>query len=1083
MELLKKLSHSSKKVHRAGMKNARRRFIFERLEDRRMMAAVSWDGGGGNLLWSNPINWSGDQLPTASDDVTINAPGDVTIVFSGGTAAIKSLNSSDSLAVTGGSLSVGESFVMTGRKSLSISGTGVAFAAAGSTNIDGGSLSVVSGGTLSLPGLKSYLHASTGDNQTSVLRATGIQSTLDLSNLEVVTNGTSFYAQIWIEALDGGTIDLNKLATIQDLGGKGRDVRGRAVRILAVGDAAIGRESRIKLNSLVTFSDIIVSEVYSSLRAIDNGVIELGNTTTVSGVDVTFDSTSRILAGTLVLGFNSFLSGQGNLYGNLVNSGGTIRVGKAPTGTIVHGNFIQTVTGRLAISLDGSVESANYSMLLVAGHASIAGTMDIIRANSFQPDLFSDYAVISAQTVSGTFSSVTGGTIAGGNLGAQYGSSVVALSRSFDRTPFTPFTSFSYQNTVVNQRSFLNVSQVAGGRVEFQVYDPSGKLVTLSNATIADPNVGDVGPFNLKDIGSYEVRAYSIVGETPVFSANLATASFTIESGAFRSIICSEIASPGQTKSWEFETRIGDEIRLDVLNLIGVDQQLSFLLLDPNGRAVFQKTVTQANFNDADFGPLKATVNGNYRLTVDGVGDDTASFQFVMSGPQAPRIRSHALKGTSAGQVNEARFQFDQAMDPASFTLSQDLLTFQNASGNLAATGFRWQDASTLVITFAPLPSDSVLFMALAPSILNVAGVPLDQDNDRIAGEATDDQYLANLSLDTQGPFVIHTEPGSTGSAPIDRITFHYNEPIDTRTFTLADVTAFTGPGNVNLVGSLQNVLVGDRSVTVFFASQSASGGYSISIGPNIADASGNLMDQSRNGTAGQANDAFTHAFTLQSADLQVVNVTNPVNAIHGQKITLSWQVKNEGNDPTTGLWWDYAYLSADDKWDLGDAVAARVLYDTGSRGILNPGATYTQSVTVDVPGVLPGNYRLIIRSNILRNLAEADLADNTGVSFGSAFYDFPVLVDEVTQTRPVDYRQQLYYRLDITEAQRGGSVLIRFGTADTIVANELYVSRDSLPTRAKHDHRSNQDLASNQWIVLSNVQPENVLRSCSGGS
>jgi hypothetical protein len=41
---LKTTRRSSSKVQRAGLKDARRRFFIEQFEDRRMMAAVSWDG-------------------------------------------------------------------------------------------------------------------------------------------------------------------------------------------------------------------------------------------------------------------------------------------------------------------------------------------------------------------------------------------------------------------------------------------------------------------------------------------------------------------------------------------------------------------------------------------------------------------------------------------------------------------------------------------------------------------------------------------------------------------------------------------------------------------------------------------------------------------------------------------------------------------------------------------------------------------------------------------------------------------------------------------------------------------------------
>jgi len=36
-----------------------------------LAATVTWDGDGGNGLWSDPLNWSGDVMPESADDVTI----------------------------------------------------------------------------------------------------------------------------------------------------------------------------------------------------------------------------------------------------------------------------------------------------------------------------------------------------------------------------------------------------------------------------------------------------------------------------------------------------------------------------------------------------------------------------------------------------------------------------------------------------------------------------------------------------------------------------------------------------------------------------------------------------------------------------------------------------------------------------------------------------------------------------------------------------------------------------------------------------------------------------------------------------
>ncbi|MEZ6235457.1 MAG: hypothetical protein R3B68_14820 [Phycisphaerales bacterium] len=50
-------------------------FALESLEPRQVLAVVTWDGGGGSNLWSNPLNWSGDVLPGPDDDVNLIQPG------------------------------------------------------------------------------------------------------------------------------------------------------------------------------------------------------------------------------------------------------------------------------------------------------------------------------------------------------------------------------------------------------------------------------------------------------------------------------------------------------------------------------------------------------------------------------------------------------------------------------------------------------------------------------------------------------------------------------------------------------------------------------------------------------------------------------------------------------------------------------------------------------------------------------------------------------------------------------------------------------------------------------------------------
>lgn len=52
---------------------------------------LRWDGGGGDGQWTTPANWSGDILPSPTDDVLLDnslAPGNYTVTLPGGTGAV-----------------------------------------------------------------------------------------------------------------------------------------------------------------------------------------------------------------------------------------------------------------------------------------------------------------------------------------------------------------------------------------------------------------------------------------------------------------------------------------------------------------------------------------------------------------------------------------------------------------------------------------------------------------------------------------------------------------------------------------------------------------------------------------------------------------------------------------------------------------------------------------------------------------------------------------------------------------------------------------------------------------------------------
>jgi hypothetical protein len=134
----------------------------EALERRALLAAVSWDGGGNGTSWNDANNWSGNAVPTAADDVTVNVATNPAIQVTDN-RAVRSLVSDEALTITAlGTLDVATAATfnagftlagtLTGAGGVTLSGAaawnGGAMSGAGTTTVaPGATLSLDTAGT------------------------------------------------------------------------------------------------------------------------------------------------------------------------------------------------------------------------------------------------------------------------------------------------------------------------------------------------------------------------------------------------------------------------------------------------------------------------------------------------------------------------------------------------------------------------------------------------------------------------------------------------------------------------------------------------------------------------------------------------------------------------------------------------------------------------------------------------------------------------------------------------------------------------------------------------------------------------
>ncbi len=197
--------------HRRRGRNglAERRLSLEFLEDRRLLALVTWDGEGNNFDWNTAANWSTNALPGAADDVVIS-PGElITVSHSSGVTSVRSVKSTAHLQILGGTFTVAAAsqvdgqFVLGAGATLRAEGPDASFVASATTAINGGNLHALDGGHIALPQAVAYTHNPTANDQTRTLRASGPGSVLDLSNVSHIAGGNRWNSDLVIEAAGG----------------------------------------------------------------------------------------------------------------------------------------------------------------------------------------------------------------------------------------------------------------------------------------------------------------------------------------------------------------------------------------------------------------------------------------------------------------------------------------------------------------------------------------------------------------------------------------------------------------------------------------------------------------------------------------------------------------------------------------------------------------------------------------------------------------------------------------------------------------------------------------------------------------
>lgn len=127
--------------------------------------------------------------------------------------------------------------------------------------------------------------------------------------------------------------------------------------------------------------------------------------------------------------------------------------------------------------------------------------------------------------------------------------------------------------------------------------------------------------------------------------------------------------------------------------------------------------------------------------------------------------------------------------------------------------------------------------------------------------------------LDVTGPQItgaLPQDPVNLRTDTLDSVTVTFSEAVDfdpagSGSFTVEDVTVIGPEGEIapTAITSL-----GGDEYEIAFSAQTCRGAYTVSVGPDIADLAGNLMDQDQDGVLGETEeDVYTFSFDAFDAD------------------------------------------------------------------------------------------------------------------------------------------------------------------------------------------------------------------------
>jgi len=422
-------------------------------------------------------------------------------------------------------------------------------------------------------------------------------------------------------------------------------------------------------------------------------------------------------------------------------------------------------------------------------------------------------------------------------------------------------------------------------------------------------------------------------------------------------------------------------------------------LIDPGTNLVTIHTVSPLSTHTFQIDVAQQSTEGIYTLRIgpniydladdpnpmdqdqDGSTGETSDdqyqgeFEIDLSGP---KVIAHSLTNIQHQAARSIIITFNEPMDPAS--LDPNLLTVAGPCGTNTALTATANSATTALFTLSPCETNGFFFISLAPTVTDVLGHLLDQDDDGIPGEPVEDLYQASFQQQLpdlvvsvlQGP----VEAQSQQEIVVEWSILNQGEGVATGSWSDAIYIASNAvPAQDDLIGPLGSL------------------SYSSSLDPNasytriaslslpvltqgawwlvlVADYNQTLDEQNahlNNTTVAASPISVT---TRPGPDLQVSNLLVSAVLHAGEEATISWTVLNAGEVASSAsVWYDRVYLSSDTHLNVHSDIQLEP--DALNPEFLASEESYEQTVSFELPENLSGSFYLFVYTDAENHVEE----------------------------------------------------------------------------------------------------------------